>query len=211
MGYEIEIKEGLLSTKVFSIDEQNLTYHDTQMEIKDITGFRYGVTSHRINGVETRIEYRIGYQDNSGDEIEIAFNDGMFRINDAQEKFNAIIHFTWEYFGNRILNEFISAVANGKDVAIGKMTFNQSGVQFPHKPFFGKERIQSIAWNHIRHDVANAMLNFKSAIDSDINRSLSAAHNYNIMVLNEVFKLARTNREVLESLMGQKLPKSNRR
>lgn len=211
MAFEIIIKPNIFTEKVFVADENSITYHDLKMECADITGFRYGITSQRLNGIETRVEYKMEYIDSSADEISILFSDGMFQINEAKQKFDALVKITWDYVGNRLLNAFLADITNGKEIVMGKMTFNRDGVHFLHKPFFGKERQLTIAWNHIRHDVTQGTLNFKSAIDSDINRSLSVSHNYNMMILHNVFNLARTNREVLESLMGKKLNTTNRR
>jgi hypothetical protein len=203
MSFEIEIKPNAFTSKIFSIDDRHVTYHDLQMELQDVTGLRYGATSKRVNGFEVGISYEIGFLDSAEDTIDITFADGLFNVNEAEHMFNSILNAVWLSVGNCILQEYVSKIARGETALIGGFTCTTEGVQISRKPLFGKEKIHTVKWNHIRHSIDEGFLNFKSAIDSDVYASVAITSRWHAVLLCELFQQARTSRATLDYLTGK--------
>jgi hypothetical protein len=202
MSFEIEISPNAFTSQLLTIDDHHVTYHDLQMELQEITGIRYGAVSKRMNGIEMSVSYYIGFLDTTEDMIEIKFSDRVFQINETEKIYNTVVGATWHHIGNRIMQDFVSRISKGETVVVGGFTCSKNGIEIIKKPLFGKEKIHTIKWNHVRHSIDNGFLNFNSAIDSDVYASIGISSRWNAVVLCEIFQQARTSRKMLDLLTG---------
>lgn len=203
MSYEVVVKPSIFHLREFSINADTLSYHDTEMDCKDITGFGYGILTTLINGVKTNSQYTINVIDSSGDEMKIQFMLTQYMDDNPDAVFARMVEESWKYFGQRILNETILDISKGGEWEIGGVTLNKSGLHYKYKPWFGKEKMISIEWPHIIFEVRDGILELKSSIDSDPSTLLNLT-TYNVHVLAAILASTQRDADMMLVLQGKK-------
>lgn len=204
MPYEVDLKPHLLASRYFSIDENNLVYHDTEMAVADIVGFAYGSISTSVNGIKAKTEYILRVIDNAGDSINIAFYTTVLLGYDPEAVFKDMIKYCWEFFGNRILNDTINKIANGDSVTIGGLQLNQEGVLMQHRPFFGKPIDFIVAWDDLTYEIFQGILTVKSQSEKKAQSAMHLKSDYNAHILKTMIEILTDDTSFANKLSGKK-------
>lgn len=174
MAYEIELDVGWTGKKLFSIDEESLIFHDTQMMCKDIVSFAYGGTLTSVMSMKANTEHKFAFRDSSDDELQFSFlNTALFDTNpkDASQR---IISETWLAFGNRIRQEVIDKLARGQVVQLCELSLHSTGVN-TKKPVFGSATDHLVPWEELEYNMEEGVLSVRSASDSKVNAKIWAS------------------------------------
>jgi hypothetical protein len=204
MSYETFIQTTPFSKKYFSIDHKSVIWDDTEMLINEITGFTYGATENRVNGIRTSTHYRFIFEDSSGDKFDFGFGESLFGSNKPIEMNELIIYWTWEYIGKPMLVDFVRRIRAGENIWIGDCTLDKQGIHFTHKPlFFGSPTDYVIPWNALSYEVSYGSLHLQSNLERKAKISMNLQGTINSLVLMQLVDKAMQRGEILEALMGK--------
>ena len=202
MSFEAELPETIFKKNYFSITDRCIVYIDTEMMCEDIKAFSYGAVKHSVNGVHNRTDYNFNFVDSSDDVIRFRFSESALLGWNSESLYNSIVHFSWHYFGNRIIDETINAIRRGETVTIAGFELNQQGVHFTKKRIFGKDKPCTIAWRVLGCEAEDGNLGIYSRVDRDISRSVSIQFSLNSFILLHIARLTMKDREFYKTLMG---------
>ena len=204
MSYQTEIKNSLFKTNYFSIDNESLIYGDTQMMCNEITGFSYGTTITRVNGIKSNTEFYFKFVDSSNDKIEFRFYEALLSGNTPAQQNQLITYWTWEFFGNRILNEMINTVARGGTVKVHELTMDRQGVHLTRKPWFRAPVDYTIPWRELTYGLQSGFLTVKSDKESKAKKTMALKSELNAHVLMALIDNLHKDRSLCDFMSGIK-------
>lgn len=199
-----QLKTSLTKTREFDVNHEWLAYDGQQMPCAHITGFAYGksFTEQRLIRTNT---HHFKFRDTSGKVIEVAFNDVL--NSDVQETVNVMVDAIWQCFGNRIMNEILARLSRGETVTIGNLHLNKDGITYTYKPWFRKERTETVAWKDITGKKGNHF-DFLELRDTARNKTfamLGLVGVYNGQVLASILSFAKTDPIMMQYLTAEKV------
>lgn len=213
MPFEAEIRMNLNEEpKVFSINHEHLTFHDTQMEVKDIVGFCYGSTPYHGTlssdwmGVSATGAHFYRFIDSSNDIIDFNMMYWPGNIDYSRTVATQIEYWIWEYVGNRLLNDMIRYVHAGYNITIGAILLNRDGVHFTDTRYSGRSNNYSLDWNDVVGYQENGWLLIRSKRDAGISFPIDLRATINALVLHRILQYIEINLELREILNGLKPP-----
>jgi hypothetical protein len=207
MSFETEIRQGLFGTKYFAIDKDGIIWDDTQMLHTEITGFSYGSTETKVNGIRANTEFYFKFVDSSNDEFEINFYEALLGSNKPIHVNDQIVHWLWVYLGNPFLLKMMQEIGNGKEVRIGECTLSKAGIHFIKKPlFWGAETTHQIPWENSFHEVEYGLLIIRSHIDRKVKIEMSLRNTINAWILCNMMVNIQENQDTIAVLTGKKRP-----
>jgi hypothetical protein len=198
--------------KVFSIDREHLSFHDTQMEVKDIVAFCYGSTpyygslSTEWAGTQVTGGRFYRFVDTSNDVIDfgIMYWPGN---NDYTNSIAAQIEYwIWEYFGIRLINDMIRNIHAGYNIQIGELVVNRNGIQFTDRRYSQRTYDYALDWEDVVGWPENEWLLIRSKRDAGISFPVDLRSTLNALVLQRILQYIETNLELRDILRGTKPP-----
>lgn len=201
MSLILEIPLTMEEPKVFSIDQQHLSFHDLQMDIQDITGFCYGRVINTSAGMSTGGSHHYRFEDTSGDVIAFGFQDAMLISADTNMYMaTSLENATWEYLGNPLLNRLVREVHAGKEIRIGDVLLDRGGMhvkpQEVYRPPF------MIPWEYAIATAQNGSLVVSSAVRGEDLFSLPLRTTLNAHVLHRILYYMQNNVYLRDVLRG---------
>jgi len=213
MSYETEIRVNAAEEpKVFSINSEHLIFHDTQMEIRDITGFCYGATPYYGSvstdwmGVSLTGAYFYRFIDTSNDIIDFNMMYWPGNIEYCRTIAMQIEYWIWEYIGNRVLNNMIRNIHAGYNIQVGELVINRNGIQFTDRRYSQRTYDYSLDWNDVVGYQDNGWLLIRSKRDAGISFPVDLRATINAVALQRILQYTETNMELREILCGIKPP-----
>lgn len=194
MPYTVELKLPM-ENKDFLIDQEKLIFHDTLMEIPEITGFAYGMLVNQQNGMTVNTSYHFKYIDSSGDEIKIDFQRNMFMWN-SDEAYKLMSAWTWHYLAGQIYNRIQTSLINGESFTVGKMRVSPMGIAFVQKTVFGKATDYLVRWEDLRHEAYELQLNLRSITDPEVDFTQGML-DYNVQVFTSFLDQLKINKNMI--------------
>lgn len=182
MAYSTELSIGF-SKRQISIDENRLIFHETTIPTSDITGFSNGITQHKVNGINTNKEYLIQIWGKDLKPLKLHFFGNVLKGKDIRDKYDMLVHYLWEYAGNRILNDMYKVLLAGKSFDVDKITVAPQGLFFTRKPLFGKATEYLIKWNEMTYDFFQGNVTFRSNTERKARKTLNLQNTKNAMIL----------------------------
>jgi len=205
MSYEVELKPNLFVGRYFSIDENSIIYHDTEMVVADIVSFAYGEIKVMINRFASRTEYGFSFKDNSGDEIKFTFYSTVNLSLNTLETYNTIVKNVWECFGNRIMNEMIQAISNGRIVEIKDCKLSQDGIEIPYRPFIGEDIDYVVPWEDLTYESEGEFITIKSESEPKAKIDLHLNTDHHAQTLKMLIDILYADKTYIDVLSGKKL------
>lgn len=193
MAFEIQINpHAFAGQKTLYMDEQVVRFGDKEVMCRSISGFGYLTTQTSVNGIKTSKQFQIHlYQNDAPKPVNISFT-AAFGGGGANDKFEQIIDKLWEYFGNRLLNDFHDTMLAGKMIVMNEgVKFNSQGVITRRKPLFKAAYEILTPWFDIRLEGFNGNVIIKSATNKKVYRVLPSLANNTWVAYNYVSWLQR--------------------
>lgn len=203
MAYEIEIKPNVFSTKHFSIDADHLTYDDTQMDCRDITGFAYGSMVTKVEGIRTSKQHSFRFMDSSRDELVFSFYAGQYMDEDIDEIAARMKEEMWRAFGGRIATQAIARISTGGTFDCGGIEFTSNGALLKHRPIFGKNRDVVVPWNEIDAQIFQGNLTLRAGRDSGVSEVIELATAYNSPIILHLLQMISNDSSFAKVLGGK--------
>lgn len=213
MSYQAEISTNFNEEpKVFSIDHVHLSFHDLQMEVKDIVGFCYGTTpdhgtlSTEMLGFSATGAYFYRFIDTSNDIID--FNMMYWPGNFEQVRTIAtqIEYWVWEYIGVRLLNDTVRHIHAGYNITIGNVLLNRNGVHFTDNRHTQPGTDYSLDWHEVTGWTENVILQIRSKRNDRISFPVELYTTINALILQRILQYIDINAELREILRGLRPP-----
>lgn len=114
--YKTEL--GSLFQDTFELSENGIRYDGHLTPLEDIVGLGWGAVRKYINGIPSGTDYEITYYDKSHPTT----------IKPDEKQFKAIVNRLWDIFLMIMISRICQAVASGKSLRIGEISFNDTGV-----------------------------------------------------------------------------------
>ncbi len=192
--------------KVFSINHEHLAFHDTQMEVKDITGFCYGAIVNQSGGLNVGGSHFYKFIDTSGDIIHFGMLNWIGNMSANRNIAGEIEYWIWEYLGNRLITDMIRSIHFGNNVEVGEVIINRNGVHFTDKRYSGRSYDYSLDWYDVAGVTENGWLLIRSKRDAGISYPMDFRSTLNAMVLHRILQYIETNVDLRDILRGMKPP-----
>lgn len=110
------------------VTEKDISYKATSLKTEGVTGIRYGIYKHYVNGIRTSQSYSIWLCDNNQDlQIECAtgFLTSSAKI---EQRYQDALKALWPAVVVPLVSRFLAALDGGQGFTIGEVTFNKSGL-----------------------------------------------------------------------------------
>jgi hypothetical protein len=160
MAYEVDLPANALSeSKYFSIDENSVIYHDTQMEIADINGIAYAryirKTNTGLSAMQMKIStvYVLRLRDTSGDEMKVEMVVGTLMGDEAAMDviWQQMMFHCWEYIVKKLVDQIYLTLHAGKNYQLEKYTLTPGGIKTVHNSFMGAPTEYTIRWEDLNY------------------------------------------------------------
>jgi hypothetical protein len=208
MAFEFDIPTAPFQTNYFSIDAENLVFHDTQMVVADIVGFSYGTTfNFDANGIRVSTSYFFNFMDNSSDVIAFWMYDGPpFNSNEIFMTNTSLINYIWVYFGNRLLLQMIQSIHNGNNVKVGELTLNHTGIHFTYQTIAAPPSNHTINWDALTFRIIDEIITVSSWTNGGIQKGISLKTELNAHLFKAICELVQQNKLSPDVLTGKRQP-----
>lgn len=191
--------------KVFAINHEHLIFHDTQMEVKDISGICYGFRYGQGSDLVGYGEYIYQFIDTSNDAVAFTMANDPATAKDNFELHNRIEQAIWLYAGNALLNKIVRAIHDGHELKLAHLTLNRNGIQFDEQPYMNSRKV-TIPWREASGYTQHGTLFISSFYNSANSTSLSLLSAYNAVVLLRILQYLGSNKYLIEVLSGNQPP-----
>jgi hypothetical protein len=202
MSYQITIPSPFGTQASFSIDQHKIICDDLTMLISDLVGFNYCMTVNKTNGMRTGTEYEFIFLDKSDRAILFDFTRTMFSSDECTAIYNSIVHWIWQYAGNKITEEIIHQISDGKTIEIEPFILSKAGIHFEVKSFWFGDRSYTTSWDDVFFLVENGELSVFSKAESRAMTFVEMKTMINGPVFLRILELNSTNRIVRSLLTG---------
>lgn len=193
--------------KVFYIDNKILSYHDIEMNIEEVRGFRYGTVMQFWEGYNFREGFStFDFIDTSNDVINVLMLNTMKVQDENLATMSNMAFAVQKYVGNKLVLDMISAIHHGAEVSIGNVMVDRYGVHFTNNNSWGRESRWDIPWEQIRHWSLNGQLNIASYSHGDANLWLDARLEYHVHTLHAILYSIQQDPATLGRLRGMQTP-----
>lgn len=151
---DVKIRKSILSPfqKTLRIDSKTIRFGDRQIRCYDVKELRYGITQLYVNGIKANRMYFIALRDGKNNFIQIEFQSiRLFTTNQKIENlYLQIIDSLWENITQRLAQEALDNLNNGRLFKIQDVEITPRGVQMRVKKWFKKDEDYFVEWKDLR-------------------------------------------------------------
>jgi hypothetical protein len=206
MSYETDIyATPAAEGQVFSINHEHLIFHDTQMEVRDISGICYGFRYGQGSDLIGYGHYVYQFVDTSSDVISFTVSNDPATAQSNLMQHNQLEHAIWLYAGNALLNKIVRAIHGGQELKIAHLTLNTQGIHFDDQPYISARR-NTIPWREAAGVTQHGVLFISSFYNSSLSTSLNVLAAYNAVILQRILQYLVSNKYLIEVLSGTQPP-----
>lgn len=110
------------------VTEYDILYKGASILTTDVTGIRFGIYKHYVNGIRTSQSYCIWICDDKR-QLTIECATGLLvSTSTIQQRYQAALTALWPATVVPLINRFLEALNNGRGFIIGDVTFNKTGM-----------------------------------------------------------------------------------
>jgi hypothetical protein len=110
------------------VTEQEISYQGRSIQTVAVTGIRFGIYKHYVNGIRTSQSYGIWVCDEN-DHLQIECAAGFLVSNSKiEQRYQDSLKALWPAVIVPLVSRFLEALDDGRGFTIGDVTFNKSGM-----------------------------------------------------------------------------------
>jgi hypothetical protein len=110
------------------VTEREVTLGSSNMPTSSLTGIRFGIYKHYVNGIRTSQSYAIWLTDGRS-QLEIECARGfLVGASTIEKRYQAALQALWPAVIVPLVNRYLVALDSGRGFTIGDVTFNKSGL-----------------------------------------------------------------------------------
>ncbi|GGC71758.1 hypothetical protein GCM10011396_18530 [Undibacterium terreum] len=173
-------KVGRIFGRRLSIAAGKIEWKGKQYALNEITGVRWDSDNLPANDIRPRIYY-VGFSDEESEVFLVLRKRGIYA-----DFVNAL----WTGVGPRMLNNFLDALKQGKEIRFGDILIKDEGVVLTRRKLVMKDEAMFLPWRKVITWKANGFYYIASEDDKRINEGLSYRDMLNVRILDCALSMA---------------------
>lgn len=190
--YQAEV--GLVFKDLIRISPDGIEWKGQKISLEAVNKVRWGAVSHSVNGIPTGTTYTIAW---AGDQLS-----DLVMETRREEVYQRFTDSLWKAVCFRLIEQYLEALKTGKQLSIGGVGFDDSGIFLTKHKLFGNESIYK-KWGDISYYSSNGSLVIIDKGDKKTYVELPFLSVWNAHILNAMIRLSFKNwKGRLSGLLG---------
>lgn len=117
-----------IDDSLFLVTERDISFQESRLLSEAVTGIRFGVYKHYINGIRTSQSYSVWLTDGSS-QIQIECAKGfLVSQSKIEQRYQDALKAVWPAVMVPLVNQFLEALASGQGFVVGDIKFDKAGL-----------------------------------------------------------------------------------
>lgn len=177
--YQAEI--GLVFKDILKISPEGVEWKGRKIALDKITWVRWGAISKSVNGIPSGTDYTLALGD--------ANNSGFDILTHRKEVYQSFTDCLWKAVCVRLLGEHLQALKAGKQLLIGRVSFDDNGINLIKHKLFGNETVYK-KWGDVSYRSQNGSLIISAQEDKKTYVELPYLSTQNAHILEALIRLS---------------------
>ena len=170
---------GLVFKDELSISPEGIRWKGNAYPLESITRVRWGAVRHSVNGIPTGTDYKIGFGDNS--------SENVIQLK-KESTYSGFLKALWSGVCIRLMLDIISALEEGNSFAFGDMKVEDGAITLVKHKLLGANEQVRLGWHDVHVWSADGSFIIGKQDDKKTYGSASYIHTWNTHILEHIVR-----------------------
>lgn len=170
---------GLVFKDELSISPEGIRWKGNAYPLESITRVRWGAVRHSVNGIPTGTDYKIGFGDNSSEQ--------MIQIK-KESTYSGFLKALWSGVCVRLMLDILSALEEGRSFTFGDMKVEDGAITLVKHKLLGANEQVRLGWHDVHVWSADGSFVIGKQDDKKTYGSASYINDWNTHVLEHIVR-----------------------